>query len=219
MPNASHGLTLVGLVRLNQSIEAFIYCVLGSQVATKRCILDFTVTGNAEEAQGLFLHHIDEAIILRDTAKSINRYQLTLDEAKVRLDMAISPGTWLMPSNLIMNMGSVSGYNNKLKQAGAGMKIGVNNDVNTSTKKVGVLHMEGGHSKINRPTGHPSNPIHKAAVAAQSGKKTVQSTGKTAIENNTEDTATSLTDTAHETNKIWLIAGLGLGAFALSRAL
>ena len=64
VPEASHGLTPAGLVRLNQSIEAFIYCVLGSQVNTKSSILDFTITGNAEEAQGLFLGHIEKAIIL-----------------------------------------------------------------------------------------------------------------------------------------------------------
>ena len=28
--------------------------------------------------------------------------------------------------------------------------------------------MEGGQSKINTPNSHPSNPIHKAAMAAQS---------------------------------------------------
>ena len=39
------------------------------------------------------------------------------------------------------------------------MKLGVNNDVNLDTKKVGVRMMNGGHSKLDRPTSHPSNPI------------------------------------------------------------
>ena len=30
--------------------------------------------------------------------------------------------------------------------------------------------MEGGPSEINRPNSHPSNPIHKAAMAAQNPK-------------------------------------------------
>ena len=45
------------------------------------------------------------------------------------------------------------------------MKLGVNNDVNPGTKRAGLQHMEGGQSKINPPK--PSNPIHKAATAAQ----------------------------------------------------
>ena len=123
MPDASHGLTQEGLARLNQSIEAFVYCVLGSQVDTRSSILDFT--GGAKQAQDLFLDKIDKAIVLSDISKSISRLQL-IDEAKVRLDLAISPGTWLMPSNLIMNMGSVVDYNNQLQHAGHGMKLGVN---------------------------------------------------------------------------------------------
>ena len=59
------------------------------------------------------------------------------------------------------------GYNNKLKQAIPGMKLGVNNAVNPGTKKAALKLMEGGSLKINPPNSHPSNPIHKAATAAQ----------------------------------------------------
>ena len=45
------------------------------------------------------------------------------------------------------------------------MKLGVNNSVNLETKKVGVRLMDGGPSKIDRPTSHPSNPIHKAETS------------------------------------------------------
>ena len=69
-----------------------------------------------------------------------------------------------MPSHMILNTGSVVGYNNQLKQAGPGMKLGVNND--QSGHKKSALHlMGGGPSKINVPNSHPSNPIHKAAVS------------------------------------------------------
>ena len=72
-----------------------------------------------------------------------------------------------MPARMIINTESTVGYNNKLKQAAPGMKLGVNNDVNPGTKKSGLKPMEGGPSKINPPNSHPSNPIHKAATAAQ----------------------------------------------------
>ena len=96
-----------------------------------------------------------------DITKSVARYQLAIDEVKVRLSLAVSPGTWLMPSNLVLNTQSTVGYNNNLKKATGDMKLGVNNDVNLDTKKVEVKLMNGVPSKTKRPTSHPSNPIHQ----------------------------------------------------------
>ena len=41
-------------------------------------------------------------------------YQQSVQETKLRLDLAIAPGVWLMPSNMIVNTESVVGYNNKV---------------------------------------------------------------------------------------------------------
>ena len=166
--NKTLGLTQAGLARMNQSIEAFVYCILGAQVNVRSSILG--TGGRAKETQTEFLVLMEDAIRTPDISKSVQRYQLAIDEAKVRLDFAVAPGTWLMPSRMIINTESTVGYNNQLKQATQGMKLGANDNVNTGTKKVGFTHMEGGPPKTNRPTSHPSNPIHKAAVAAQSGK-------------------------------------------------
>ena len=87
-----------------------------------------------------------------DLAKSVQRYQLALDEAKVRLNLAVCPGTWLMPARMIINTESIVGYNNKLKQAKAGMKLGVNNDVNLGTKKQHCSLWMEGHQKLIRQT-------------------------------------------------------------------
>ena len=95
----------------------------------------------------------------------MQRYQLAVDEAKVRLNLAVAPGTWLMPARMVLNTGSVAGYNNQLRKATPNMKLGVNNSVNLETKQVGVRLMDGEKSKINRPTSHPSNPIHKAEAS------------------------------------------------------
>ena len=124
--------------------------------------------GRAKEAQTEFLTLMEDAIRQPDITKSVQRYQLAVDQAKVRLNLAVCPGAWLMPARMIINTESIVGYNNKLKQAKAGMKLGVNNDVNLGTKKSALQLMDGGPSKINRPNSHPSNPIHKAAMVAQS---------------------------------------------------
>jgi len=68
-----------------------------------------------------------------DISKNIQRFQLAIDEAKVRLDLAISPDTWLMPLNLERNTQSTVSYNNVLKKATKDMKLGVNSSQLEST--------------------------------------------------------------------------------------
>ena len=78
---------------------------------------------------------MEDAIRQPDLAKSIQRYQLGVDEAKVRLNLAVCLGAWMAPARIIINTENTVGYNNKLKQAVAGMKFGVNNEVNSAQKK------------------------------------------------------------------------------------
>ena len=84
--------------------------------------------GRAKETQSEFLVLFEGAITTPDISKSIQCYQLAIDEAKVRLDFAVALGTWLVPSRMIINTESTMGYNNQLKQATQGMKLGVNNE-------------------------------------------------------------------------------------------
>ena len=72
-----------------------------------------------------------------------------------------------MPSHLVINTESIVSYDNMLMIAKPGMKLGVNNYVNRNTQKASLKVMAGGPSKINPPSSHPSNPIHKQATEAQ----------------------------------------------------
>ena len=208
-PKTAAGLTQAGLSRINQSIEAFVYCILGAQVNVRNSILG--EGGRAKEAQTEFLTLMEDAIRQTDLAKSVQRYQLAVDEAKVRLNLAVCPGAWLMPARMIINTESIVGYNNKLKQAKALMKLGVNNDVNLGTKKAALLLMDCGPSKINPPNAHPSNPIHKAAMAAQSpranDKQTLEVSEKQSID-------VSEKAPQHEINKTAVIVSV-VGVVAL----
>ena len=132
-PKTAAGFTQAGLSRINQSIEAFVYCILGAQVNVRSSILG--EGGRAKEAQTEFLTLMEDAIKQTDLAKSLQRYQLAVDQAKVRLNLAVCPGAWLMPARMIINTESTVGYNNKLKQASAGMKLGITNEVTSDTKK------------------------------------------------------------------------------------
>ena len=101
MADKSEGLTQVWMARLNQSIETFIYCILCSQVNVISSILGSL--GSAKEAQHEFLVSVEDAIRKPDISNSVWMFQFAIDEAKVKLDLAVSPGTWLMPSNLLLN--------------------------------------------------------------------------------------------------------------------
>ena len=156
---------------------------------------------------------MEDAIRQPDLAQSVQRYQLAVDEAKVRLNLAVCPRAWLMPARMIINMESTVSYNNKLKQASTGMKLGINNDVNSSTKKAALQLMEGGPSKINPPNSHPSNPIHKAAMAVQSLRPALKKNGPISEKTPNEETLSEKT-LQHEINKTAVIVGV-VGVIAL----
>ena len=96
----SHGLTSAGLSRINQSIESFCYAILGSQVDVRSSIAGSQ--GSSIETQRQFLSMVEDAIRNPDLGKSVQRFQLAIESAKVRLDLAISPGTWLLPSKMVV---------------------------------------------------------------------------------------------------------------------
>jgi len=206
-------LTQAGLARINESIEAFVCCILGAQVNVRSGIIG--EGGRAKEAQTEFLTLMESAISQPDLAKSVQRYQLAVDEAKVRLNLTVAPMAWLMPANMIINTASVVGYN-KLKQAVLGTlgKLGVKNTLNMDTKKSALKLMEGGQSKVNPPNSHPSNPIHKAVMADQDPKPS-KKTPKRVRFNLSTDEVGQIKETFqekektdnHETNKTAVIVG------------
>ena len=134
----SHGLTSAGLSRINQSIESFCYAILGSQVDVRSSISGSQ--GSVIETQRQFLSMVEDAIRNPDISKSVQRFQLAIESAKVRLDLAISPGLWLLPSKMVVNTESVVGYNNKLKKATTFMRIGVNSDLNIPVRRSALKH-------------------------------------------------------------------------------
>ena len=121
-----------------------------------------------------------------------------------------------MPSNLVLNTQSTVGYNNNLKKATGNMKLGVNSDVNVDLKKVGVTMMDGGPSKTNRPTSHPSNPVEKKNENKKTKPPSLDSQPVTkklqeASENQEKE------ESNHETFKSGVIIAASLGAFAIYR--
>ena len=165
VPDFSSGLTPRGLGRINRSIEAFGYCILGAQANTRSSIIG--TTGTAINTQTDFLVLVDDAIRTLTVSSEPVKYQTAIELTKVRLNFAVARGVLLLPSRMIINTESVVGYNNNLRRTTDDMKLGVNNQVNLPTKKAALKLMAGGPSKVNPPNSHPSSPIHKQAMQAQ----------------------------------------------------
>ena len=227
----SHGLTSAGLSRINQSIESFCYAILGSQVDVRSSISGSQ--GSAIETQRQFLSMVEDAIRNPEISKSVQRFQLAIQSAKVRLDLAISPGLWLLPSKMVVNTESVVGYNNKLKKATKRMRIGVNSDLNIPVRRSIQKHNLGSRavklphsgvetrvvkSKTKEKQVPKSNSGAGAKHRTSEKSKTTETrdseTGDSGAGVTKETSETKTVSTSHETNlNVLIIVAGGLAWF------
>ena len=204
----SHGLTSAGLSRINQSIESFCYAILGSQVDVRSSIVGSQ--GSAIETQRQFLSMIEDATRNPDISKSVQRFQLAIESAKVRLDLAISPGLWLLPSKMVVNTESVVGYNNKLKKATSFMKIGINSDLNIPVRRSAPKHNLGSRA-VKLPHSGVETPETKETRVVKSETKEKQVPKS---DSKSEASETKTVSTSHETNlNVLIIVAGGLAWF------
>ena len=124
----SNGLTKTGQLLLQESIESFVYCVLGSQANTRWPIVGRSAM--SLQTQEVFKKLVDDTIIQSDHTVTISNMRKAITDTNVVLNMVISPGIILIPSNLTILDKMVPGYNNVLKLATKGMKFGKNDEVN-----------------------------------------------------------------------------------------
>ena len=237
VPDFASGLTPNGLGRINRSIEAFGYCILGAQGNTRSSIIG--ATGTAINTQTDFLVLVDDAIRNLTVSSEPVKHQNAIEATKVRLNFAVARGVLLLPSRMIINKEIVVGYNNDLRRVTDDMKVGVNNQVNQGTKRASLKLMAGGPSKVKPPNSHPANPIHKQATKAQglapkpttralatqtqpTDTETPAQTQPTDTETQTQPTDTTTTESvdSHHVNKtlvaVGVLACVGLIVYASS---
>ena len=219
----SHGLTSAGLSRINQTIESFCYAILGSQVDVRSSISGSQ--GSAIETQRQFLSMVEDAIRNPDISKSVQRFQLAIESAKVRLDLAISPGLWLLLSKMVVNTESVVGYNNKLKKATSFMRIGVNSDLNIPVRRSAPKHNLGSRAVKLPHSGVETQDSEAGAKHRTKEKQVVKSrtketqvskskTRETRDSETREASETKTVSTSHETNlNVLIIVAGGLAWF------
>ncbi len=122
------GLTKIGQKLLQQSIESYVYAVLGAQAKTRWSIVG--EGAKSLQTQEVFHTIVKETIVESDVTITISNMRTAIASTNVVLDMAISPGMILVPSNLIIQKVKVPGYNNVLTLATESMKFGKNTNVN-----------------------------------------------------------------------------------------
>ena len=106
-PNHAKGFKNIGLARINQSIQAYCYSVLGAQANSHTSII--SDSGSAKNTQLDFLILVEDAIKTLDASNGPVKYQNAIEKTKTRLDFAIARGVLLMPSRMIINTKSVVG--------------------------------------------------------------------------------------------------------------
>ena len=153
---------------------------------------------------------VEDAIRNPDLGKSVQRFQLAIESAKVRLDLAISPGTWLLPSKMVVNTESVVGYNIKLKKATSFMEIGVHSDLNIPVRRSTPKHNFGTgaiklpHSGVETQNNYQENKAKTKETRVVKSEKSEKS----------ETSEAKTVSTSHENNlNVLIIVAGGLAWF------
>ena len=116
----SEGLTYEALNLLSDSVRGYVYLLLSSQASARRDIL------SSPAAKSMFIDYLED-IIGRpvDTVSDIKRYEKVLDKARSKVDFAIAKDVYMLPSDMLLKVGNIKGYNNNLLIANESVKIGI----------------------------------------------------------------------------------------------
>ena len=152
IPKTSRGLTRVGQKLFQQSIEAFVYSVLGVQAKTR-----WSITGQGAKSlqtQVVFQKVTKDTIVQDDVTVTISNMRTAISNTHVILNFAIMPGLILIPSDLRILTKPIQGFSNILTVAKNGMMFGKNEKINYT----GMKPSTGGTDLSPNPS-HDITPI------------------------------------------------------------
>ena len=119
------GFTRAGVERLNDSIRTYVWCILSSQAQSRSNIIE------SFGSQKQCLVNLENAInSAEDLPSSIDRYQNTLRYARSQVDYAIGYNLYMIPSDLQLQIGTITNYNNEIVIATSDQKLGLNSSIN-----------------------------------------------------------------------------------------
>ena len=165
--DSSNGFTRAGVERLNESIRAYVWCLLGSQAQVRSDVLN---DSTGFEVQKQYLANLEDAINSAvDLPSSIERYQDVLRYARSKVDFVVGTGLYMLPSILRLQIGTIKNYNNKILIAGDDQSMGKNNQLNDDPSE---MHVRSVSHKIHA---NPVNPV--SSVSPVSPVSPVSSVG------------------------------------------
>ena len=154
----SDGLTKTGQILLQSAIESYVYSVLGTQAQTRWPIVG--QGAKSLQTQQIFHRLVQDTVAQDNPSKAISDMRKAIQDTNVVLNMAITPGIILIPSNMIILKNKVEGYNNVLTIATNAMKFGVNTKVNYVAPKVTKKPPIPPTTKPPTPTVKPNSGNH-----------------------------------------------------------
>ena len=140
---SSSGFTDIDLVRISESIRAYAYLILTSQVSARANIVENTA--NALTAQQAYLNNFEDIVNRRvDHQADIKRYQDTLNYASSKFDYSVGEELYMLPSDINLRIKhGVAGYNNEILVSNR-LALGKNDIVN--------VRVEDKHPKVSPHT-------------------------------------------------------------------
>jgi hypothetical protein len=118
--------TRAGLVRLDDSIRTYVYCILGSQAESRSNIM------TSAETQQTFVDLLEKNVSsMFSIPDGIAQYQESISNTHSKIDYVVATGLYMIPSNLVLNIGSIQRYNNNILIADKTMKLGYNENINS----------------------------------------------------------------------------------------
>ena len=154
----SNGLNSLGQTFLMQSIEAFIYSILGAQANSHFSIVN--QGGRSYQTQTIFRQLVNSTIVQNDQTIMLNNYRTAIKDTYAILNQNISPGLLIIPSSLIILDKPIPGYNNTVRISDLSMRFGTNKDLNKERHRVAApsapeatrpLRLSGGGSETMPP--------------------------------------------------------------------
>ena len=135
----SNGFTDIGLVKISESIRAYAYLILTSQVSARANIVGNTA--NALTTQQAYLNNFENIVNRRVNIQAdIKRYQDTLNYASSKVDYSVGEELYMLPSNMNLRIKrGVAGYNNEILVSN-GLALGKNDVVNVAAQRAKQKH-------------------------------------------------------------------------------
>ena len=129
IPYKSDGITQVGVQLLMDSVESYVYSVLGAQAKTRWSIVSSQL-GKFLQTQQAFRRIVNDTVVQTSVNVTISDMRTAIRDTNVILNMAINPNIILIPSRLIILETPIPGYNNILSSPTKTTTFGINTKLN-----------------------------------------------------------------------------------------